>query len=133
MLSRAKTSVSWNSKYSLMPLFNFCYPYMINDNNEFCVYSKHKDSFSIWMEPKVVPGCIRTNLTTLRYSSNKETGYDMKFLKYMLANADVLKAVTITRGHLSLEEEMSLYTELLKFPKASMDCAIKRGSSRVFF
>ncbi|KAJ0735929.1 putative F-box domain, FBD domain, leucine-rich repeat domain superfamily [Helianthus annuus] len=101
-----------------------------------------KATLSDWMEPKVVPGCIRTNLTTLKYTLCKETmRYDMKFLRYILGNAEVLKTVTVTCGHLfspellsptllgpelfSLEEEKWLHSELLKFPRASMDCAIK--------
>ncbi|MFS7990146.1 putative FBD domain, leucine-rich repeat domain superfamily, F-box-like domain superfamily [Helianthus anomalus] len=132
-------------KYICLGLVRVCltsfYPYVIS-NNEFCLSSKQKSTLSYWMEPKVVPDCIRTNLTTLKYTLCKETmRYDMKFLRYILGNAEVLKTVTVTCGHLfspellsptllgpelfSLEEEKWLHSELLKFPRASMDCAIK--------
>lgn len=136
-LNFLNTVPNWNicvlEGYFLMCLLNFFYPFMINNNSnsEFCLSSKQKFAFCLWVEPKVVPGCIRTKLTTLKYLLVKETmSYDMEVLKYLLGNAEVLKTVTIAfEQSLNLEEEMRLYAELLKFPRASMGCAIKRDSS----
>ncbi|KAK1412156.1 hypothetical protein QVD17_33169 [Tagetes erecta] len=83
-----------------------------------------KPSGSHWTEPKLVPACMLTNLTTIKFSNYKFTTCDIELLEYILGNAKVLKTLTITLENLTIEEEMWLCAQLFKFPKASRFCAI---------
>ncbi|KAI7742670.1 hypothetical protein M8C21_027813, partial [Ambrosia artemisiifolia] len=67
---------------------------------------KLEDSW--WIEPKLVPTCMLTNLTTIKFSTRKWQRCDMKFLEYMLGHAAVLKTVTVTLENLRAEEKRRL-------------------------
>ncbi|KAJ0448990.1 putative F-box domain, FBD domain, leucine-rich repeat domain superfamily [Helianthus annuus] len=79
---------------------------------------------SCWIEPKLVPACMPTNLTTIKFSVYKWSKCDIPFLKYTLGNAEALKTVTITWANSRLEEESELCAELLKLSRASRYCEI---------
>ncbi|KAJ0633859.1 putative F-box domain, FBD domain, leucine-rich repeat domain superfamily [Helianthus annuus] len=79
---------------------------------------------SCWIEPKLVPACMPTNLTTIKFSVYKWSKCDIPFLKYTLGNAEALKTVTITWADSRVEEESELCAELLKLSRASRYCEI---------
>ncbi|KAJ0814883.1 putative F-box domain, FBD domain, leucine-rich repeat domain superfamily [Helianthus annuus] len=79
----------------------------------------------LWIKPKLVPACLLTNLTTIKFSTRKWQKCDMEFLEYMLRNAEVLKTVTITLENLCIEEERRLCLELIELPRASSRCEIR--------
>ncbi|KAJ0633869.1 putative F-box domain, FBD domain, leucine-rich repeat domain superfamily [Helianthus annuus] len=83
----------------------------------------NKLAASCWIEPVLVPACMLTNLTTIKFSNCQWWKYDIPFLKYTLGNAKVLKTVTITWED-STVEEGELCVELLKLPRASRNCEI---------
>ncbi|KAI7742256.1 hypothetical protein M8C21_033989, partial [Ambrosia artemisiifolia] len=78
-----------------------------------------------WIEPKLVPACMLTNLTTIKISICEGVEPVIEFLKYMLGNAKILKTVTITWNIYCVEEEKRLCAELLEFPRASRYCEIR--------
>ncbi|KAI3818442.1 hypothetical protein L1987_12249 [Smallanthus sonchifolius] len=78
-----------------------------------------------WIEPKLVPACMLTSLTTIKFTRCKGQKWEMQFLEYMLGNAEVLKTVTITWENLRMEEEKRLCVELLELPRASRYCEIR--------
>ncbi|KAJ0448998.1 putative FBD domain, leucine-rich repeat domain superfamily [Helianthus annuus] len=84
-------------------------------------YSKHEESD--WIEPKVVPSCMLTNLTTIKFKCVGQKCV-IQLMEYMLRNAEVLKTVTITWRNLCFQEETRLAAKLLKVPRASRDCEI---------
>ncbi|KAJ0448993.1 putative F-box domain, FBD domain, leucine-rich repeat domain superfamily [Helianthus annuus] len=84
----------------------------------------NKLAASCWIEPVLVPACMLTNLTTIKFSNCQWWKYDIPFLKYTLGNAEVLKTVTITWEDSRVEEEGELCVELLKLPRASRNCEI---------
>ncbi|XP_076941900.1 FBD-associated F-box protein At4g10400-like [Bidens hawaiensis] len=79
---------------------------------------------SCWFEPKLVPACMLTNLTTINFTTRTWQTCDMEFLAYVLANAEVLKTVTVTWESGSVEEERRLCTKLTELPTASRSCEI---------
>ena len=79
---------------------------------------------SCWFTPHIVPMCMLKNLRTVKYENCKWRKDDIKFLEYMLRNAEVLKTLTITYKSERMEEEMRLCAELLKCPRASRYCEI---------
>ncbi|KAK9074359.1 hypothetical protein SSX86_006957 [Deinandra increscens subsp. villosa] len=78
----------------------------------------------IWIEPEIVPACLITTLTTIKFSKCNGWKCDIQFLEYMLGNAEVLKTVTITWENLNVEEQAQLCAQLLKVPRASRHCEI---------
>ncbi|KAJ0430771.1 putative F-box domain, FBD domain, leucine-rich repeat domain superfamily [Helianthus annuus] len=82
------------------------------------------DIESLWVEPKLVPACLLTNLTTIKFSKCEGRKCDVQFLKYMLGNAEVLKTVTIIWRSLRFKQERRLSTQLLNVPRASRHCEI---------
>ncbi|KAJ0430547.1 putative F-box domain, FBD domain, leucine-rich repeat domain superfamily [Helianthus annuus] len=83
-----------------------------------------KPKQSSWIEPKLVPACMLANLTTIKCSVSRGWKCDIKFLEYVLGNAEVLKTVTITGENLCLEEEKRLCAKLLELPRVSRHCKI---------
>ncbi|KAI3498095.1 hypothetical protein L1887_33841 [Cichorium endivia] len=81
-------------------------------------------SESYWINPQSVPTCMLSKLTTVKITSCKGRECDIRFLEYMLRNAEVLKTLTITCGILRMKDEMALCARLLKFPRASRYCEI---------
>ncbi|KAK1412158.1 hypothetical protein QVD17_33171 [Tagetes erecta] len=77
-----------------------------------------------WIEPKLVPGCMLTKLTSIKISNCIWSNHEMKFLEYMLGNAEVLKTVTITWVKSWVKEESQLRAKLLKLPRASKYCQV---------
>ncbi|KAI7742249.1 hypothetical protein M8C21_033982, partial [Ambrosia artemisiifolia] len=80
--------------------------------------------YTSWIEPKSVPPCMLTNLTTVKFLNCKGHKCDIQFLVYALGNAKVLKKVTVIWESLSFEKRMHLSAQLLKLPRASQDCEI---------
>nr|XP_043627026.1 putative FBD-associated F-box protein At3g50710 [Erigeron canadensis] len=76
-----------------------------------------KESF--WIEPQSVPTCMLNNLRTIKFVNFKGLKSDIKFMTYMLGNAQVLKTLAIICDSAPLEEEFRLTAELLKLPRAS--------------
>ncbi|KAF5757159.1 putative F-box domain, FBD domain, leucine-rich repeat domain superfamily [Helianthus annuus] len=72
----------------------------------------------LWRDPKWVPACIRTSLTTLKFSKCNGRKYDMELLKYLLRNAEVLKTVTITWEDLHKEEKRRFAAQMHNFLRA---------------
>ncbi|KAF5757178.1 hypothetical protein HanXRQr2_Chr17g0823531 [Helianthus annuus] len=90
-----------------------------------------------WVKPEVVPACVVTKLTTIKFSMCERSECDPAFLKhllwkcdlpvlkYMLQNAEMLKLVTITWENSSIEKETLSCAMLLKLlPRASRYCEI---------
>ncbi|KAK9074331.1 hypothetical protein SSX86_006929 [Deinandra increscens subsp. villosa] len=78
---------------------------------------------SSWIEPRFVPACMVTNLTTIELSKFIGRICDVQFLEYMLRNAEVLESLKIAWENLCLEEAM--FCEwLLAVPRASRHCEI---------
>ncbi|KAI7742247.1 hypothetical protein M8C21_033980, partial [Ambrosia artemisiifolia] len=76
-------------------------------------------------EPKLIPACMLTNLTNIKFSKCDGDASDVEFLEYMLRNAQVLKTVTVfARENLLVEEDPWFCTQVLKFPRASPHCEI---------
>ncbi|MFS7913782.1 putative FBD domain-containing protein [Helianthus anomalus] len=67
---------------------------------------KHEDSY--WIEPKSVPTCMLTNLTTVEFSKCTGQKCDKEFLEYILGNVKVLKKVIITCENSRVEEDPSV-------------------------
>ncbi|KAJ0669128.1 putative F-box domain, FBD domain, leucine-rich repeat domain superfamily [Helianthus annuus] len=87
-----------------------------------------KSEESSWVEfqPKLIPFCMLTNLTTIKFSKCEGDKSDMEFLEYILGNAQVLKAVTIfALENLLVEEDPWFRAQVLKFPRASPHCEIR--------
>ncbi|MFS8020976.1 putative FBD domain-containing protein [Helianthus anomalus] len=57
---------------------------------DFVDWREFKPEKSMW-----IPACMLTNLTTIKFSRCDGYTCDMKFLEYMLGNAQVLKTVTV--------------------------------------
>ncbi|PWA69440.1 FBD-like protein [Artemisia annua] len=76
---------------------------------------------SCWFKPHLV---LLKTLRTMKYENCKWRKDDIKFLEYMLRNAEVLKTLTITYKSERMEEEMRLCAKLLKCPRASRYCEI---------
>ncbi|KAK1412160.1 hypothetical protein QVD17_33173 [Tagetes erecta] len=84
-----------------------------------------KPEYSDWIEPKLVPVCLLTNLTTIKFPEFKGKICDIGFLAYLLRNANFLKTVTVTWENSKIEEETRVQcAELLKLPRASGCCEI---------
>ncbi|KAJ0669148.1 putative FBD domain, leucine-rich repeat domain superfamily [Helianthus annuus] len=81
-----------------------------------------KRTRSSWIEPKFVPACMLTNLTSIKFSNCNGQKPEIQFLEYMLGKAEALKTVTITWENLCTEKEMNLCRHLLKVPRASLYC-----------
>ncbi|KAI3764208.1 hypothetical protein L2E82_14212 [Cichorium intybus] len=79
---------------------------------------------SYWIEPQRVPTCMLSKLITMKITRCMGRECDIRFLEYMLRNAEVLKTLTITCGILRMRDEMALCARLLKFPRASRHCEI---------
>ncbi|KAF5757170.1 putative F-box domain, FBD domain, leucine-rich repeat domain superfamily [Helianthus annuus] len=83
---------------------------------------------SHWGDPKSVPECMVTTLTTIKVLNCNGQKCDIQLLEYLLGNAEVLKRLTITWGwgHTcsKTEEQMQLAAQLLKVPRASQHCEI---------
>ncbi|KAJ0430587.1 putative F-box domain, FBD domain, leucine-rich repeat domain superfamily [Helianthus annuus] len=78
-----------------------------------------------WVEPELVPACMLTNLTTIKYSICEWWKRDIPFLKYMMGNAKVLKTITITWENMSNENEKLVCAEAVKLlRRASRYCEI---------
>ncbi|KAJ0669104.1 putative F-box domain, FBD domain, leucine-rich repeat domain superfamily [Helianthus annuus] len=74
----------------------------------------------------LIPACMLTNLTTIKFSKWDGDTCDMKFLEYMLGNALVLKTVTVfAREKLLIEEDPCFCAQVLKIPRASPHCEIR--------
>ncbi|KAF5757117.1 putative F-box domain, FBD domain, leucine-rich repeat domain superfamily [Helianthus annuus] len=74
----------------------------------------------------LIPACMQTNLTTIKFSKCDGDTCDMKFLEYMLGNAQVLKTVTIfAQENLLIEEDPCFCAQVLKIPRASPHCEIR--------
>ncbi|KAI7742251.1 hypothetical protein M8C21_033984 [Ambrosia artemisiifolia] len=84
------------------------------------------ESCTHWVEPKLVPECMLSNLTTIKFLHCDGEECDIQLLEYMLRNAKVLKTVSITWGYMCREagKQMQLATQLLKIPRASRHCEI---------
>ncbi|KAI3764210.1 hypothetical protein L2E82_14214 [Cichorium intybus] len=78
-----------------------------------------------WKEPPSVPGCMLSHLRTMKFISFKKRECDIMFLEYLLANAKVLKILTITSEIWPPSDEMLMCAQLLKFPRASSFCEIR--------
>ncbi|KAJ0669094.1 putative F-box domain, FBD domain, leucine-rich repeat domain superfamily [Helianthus annuus] len=77
-------------------------------------------------EPKLIPACMLTNLTAIKFSNCIGDTCDIKFLQYMLGNAQVLKAVTVfAQENLLIEENACFCEQVLKIPRASPHCEIR--------
>ncbi|KAI7742258.1 hypothetical protein M8C21_033991, partial [Ambrosia artemisiifolia] len=104
---------------------SFCYSELVLQYLESCPELKHlcigKLTDQHWIEPKLVPACMLSNLTTIKISFCEGLEHEIEFLKYMLGNAKILKTVTITWEifRVEEEEEKRLCAELLEFPRAS--------------
>ncbi|KAL7605427.1 hypothetical protein Lser_V15G15556 [Lactuca serriola] len=79
---------------------------------------------SCWIEPQSVPSWMLTNLRTLKITRCKGRNCDLRFIEYMLGNAEVLKNLTITCESLLMRDEMRLCARLLTFPRTSRFCQI---------
>ncbi|PWA63038.1 FBD-like protein [Artemisia annua] len=77
-----------------------------------------------WSVPQLVPTCMLKNLRTMKLANCRGENPDIQFIEYILGNALVLKNLTISRDVLPPGQELCLFTELLKFPRASRDCEI---------
>ncbi|KAJ0435488.1 putative F-box domain, FBD domain, leucine-rich repeat domain superfamily [Helianthus annuus] len=78
-----------------------------------------------WVEPELVPACMLTNLTTIKFSICEWWKRDIPFLKYMMGNAKVLKTITIAWENMSNENEKLVCVEAVKLlPRASRYCEI---------
>ncbi|KAJ0430576.1 putative F-box domain, FBD domain, leucine-rich repeat domain superfamily [Helianthus annuus] len=82
-----------------------------------------------WIEPNLVPACMLTTLTTIKISSCKGREPEIEFLEYMLRNAKVLRAVTISWEIYQIEEKR-LCAKVLELPRASRYCDIHFIGSR---
>ncbi|KAJ0669166.1 putative F-box domain, FBD domain, leucine-rich repeat domain superfamily [Helianthus annuus] len=112
-----------------LKLKNFQHSRSILQFLESCPELKHlyieEKLIHTWVEPKSVPACMLTNLTTIKISICKLWKRDMLFLKYMLKNSAVLKNITITcRESRNVEEETWFCANLRKLPKALKHCEI---------
>lgn len=112
--------------FLFMCLFTFLSFWTLYDIEFFlyCLCYKQQPEESSWIEPKVVPACMITSLATIKFSKCEGIKGYIKFLEYMLANAEILKKVTIIWDKLSIEEETRLCTQLLNAPRASQCCEI---------
>lgn len=79
---------------------------------------------SCWIEPQLIPPWMLTNLRTMKIIRCKGRDCDIRFIKYMLRNSEVLKTLTITCESLHMKDEMRLCARLLTFPRASRYCRI---------
>ncbi|XP_035842243.1 FBD-associated F-box protein At4g10400 [Helianthus annuus] len=93
------------------------------------VSKKHEEG--CWIKPKLVPTCMLTNLTTIKFSNCNGQKSEVEFLEYMLGNAMVLKTATITCNCLSIEEEKRLCAVLSWFSRASSLCKIHFQTSKL--
>ncbi|XP_076946706.1 putative FBD-associated F-box protein At5g38565 [Bidens hawaiensis] len=94
---------------------------------ESCPELKHLSILKVvdrWFEPKWVPACMLTNLTTIKISKCQGMESEMDFIKYMLGNAEVLKTVTVTLEVNSREDKKRLCALLLELPRASRCCEV---------
>ncbi|PWA50858.1 FBD-like protein [Artemisia annua] len=96
--------------------------FLINDSTAQVCWTNEPDS--CWFKPHLVPTCMLKTLRTMKYENCKLRKDDIKFIEYMLQNAEVLKTLTITYKSERMEEEMRLCAELLKCPRASRYCEI---------
>ncbi|KAK9074368.1 hypothetical protein SSX86_006966 [Deinandra increscens subsp. villosa] len=74
-----------------------------------------------WTEPGLVPTCMLTNLTTIKLSTFNGREDEIRFLEYMLENAEALKTVSITCENIRIEDAEK---RLSKIQRASRDCEI---------
>nr|XP_043625825.1 FBD-associated F-box protein At5g56370-like [Erigeron canadensis] len=77
-----------------------------------------------WIEPQSVPTCMLKNLRAMKFANFRGQKSYLRFLAYLLRNAEFLTMLTITCGRIPLKEEMLLSTELLKLPRLSRYCEI---------
>ncbi|KAM0050464.1 putative F-box domain, FBD domain, leucine-rich repeat domain superfamily [Helianthus debilis subsp. tardiflorus] len=78
-----------------------------------------------WVEPELVPACMTTNLTTMKFSICKWWKCEIPFLKCMMGNAKVLKTIEINWKNLRSKKEKLLCAEAVKLlPRASRYCEI---------
>ncbi|XP_022024831.1 FBD-associated F-box protein At4g10400-like [Helianthus annuus] len=77
------------------------------------------DGIAGWFCKEMVPACMLTNLTTIKFSKCEGYKGDMVFLEYVLGNAKALKTLTVTwKNILCIGEE--LWSQLvLIIPRAS--------------
>lgn len=78
-----------------------------------------------WKEPQSVPTCVLLKLRSMKFISLKRGECDIKFIEYLLANAKVLKTLTIISEIWPPADEMRLCEQFMKFPSASGCCEIQ--------
>ncbi|KAK9074376.1 hypothetical protein SSX86_006974 [Deinandra increscens subsp. villosa] len=84
--------------------------------------------FPTSIEPRSVPACMLTNLTTIEFKEFEGEKCDIQLMKYILMNAQVLKKVTIIWGTFfkeNIENQMKACAELLQVPRASKYCEMR--------
>lgn len=119
---KSSFSSGWLSLFQFLESASELEHLCIEEPEESPFMIKQKREESCWIEPQSVPTCLLSNLRTMKITRCKGRKCDIKFLKYMLGNAEVLKTLTITCENVPLKEEMC--AELLKFPRASRYCEI---------
>ncbi|KAI7741180.1 hypothetical protein M8C21_019359 [Ambrosia artemisiifolia] len=67
-------------------------------------FRKEPEEYS-WVDPKLVPVCMLTNLTTIKFTMGVHWKCFVPLMEYVLGNAEVLKTVTIVCEYLRIEEE----------------------------
>ncbi|KAK9074366.1 hypothetical protein SSX86_006964 [Deinandra increscens subsp. villosa] len=83
-----------------------------------------KLEYSDWTKPKRLPVCMLTKLTAINLSNCNGQKWEMKFLRYILGHAEVLKTLTVTWGNIGPVKEKRLHMKLPAFPRASRCCEI---------
>ncbi|CAI9278923.1 unnamed protein product [Lactuca saligna] len=75
--------------------------------------------------PKWINEAVKLNLKSMKFISFKRRECDIKLIEYLLANANVLKTLTIISEIWPPPDEMRLCEQFMKFPSALGCCEIQ--------
>uniref|UniRef100_A0A5B7CCT0 Putative F-box/RNI/FBD-like domains-containing protein n=1 Tax=Davidia involucrata TaxID=16924 RepID=A0A5B7CCT0_DAVIN len=79
---------------------------------------------SCWTQPQSVPKCLSLHLTTFVISGFEGCKDELKLVKYILKNAQVLKTMTINTRSPDLGAKFKLLQKISMFPRGSKTCQI---------
>ncbi|KAM5584047.1 FBD-associated F-box protein [Rosa sericea] len=72
-----------------------------------------------WNPPEQVPSSLLSNLKTICFKGFKGRLFEIKMIKYLLKNGQLLNKMTVSTGlHLSYDRQNELYTEFMMFHRA---------------